>query len=460
MMGLTARPFRASRRVLSLSSRCRVAAKVACIASLVLAPFVAPGFAQQGPVLLTLQQAIDRAAATSARIRDVRARGVAAEATVRGARAADDPQLTLLGGFSRTNHVDEFGVPQPDGRLRVIFPDVPSNYQTRMDAQWPLFTSGRVQALERSATADVAATQFDERTLRADIALETARTYWAVVAGGFAAEVIRASVARLDAHLGDVRARVAAGVSPPNEVAAVEAQRAAEQATLIETQLQTDQQRLLLRHLVGLPLDATLELIEPVDPAAAVAPASAPADVAGRPELLSVEARAKAAGARAEAAAAERGPVLALAGGVDLARPNTRRFPRQDIWQHSWDVGVQVSWALFDAGRVEARRAAAVATESALREQRTELAGRLAVEVAQRRLEVMATAARVQATETGVTAAQENLRVVKARFDAGVATNTDVVDAETTLLRAELDRTRARVNTHLAAALLARALAR
>ena len=44
------------------------------------------------------------------------------------------------------------------------------------------------------------------------------------------------------------------------------------------------------------------------------------------------------------------------------------------------------------------------------------------------------------------------------RFAAGVATSTDVLDAQVALLQAELDRTQAVATAHLADARLARAL--
>lgn len=48
--------------------------------------------------------------------------------------------------------------------------------------------------------------------------------------------------------------------------------------------------------------------------------------------------------------------------------------------------------------------------------------------------------------------------MVRERFSAGVATSTDVLDAETALLQAELDRTRALANARIADARLLRAL--
>ena len=56
--------------------------------------------------------------------------------------------------------------------------------------------------------------------------------------------------------------------------------------------------------------------------------------------------------------------------------------------------------------------------------------------------------------------ATEARRVVQERFAAGVATSTDVLDAQVALLQAELDRTRALATMRLALARLDRAVGR
>ena len=57
-------------------------------------------------------------------------------------------------------------------------------------------------------------------------------------------------------------------------------------------------------------------------------------------------------------------------------------------------------------------------------------------------------------------AAVEARRVVGERFNAGVATSTDVLDAQTAVLQAELGRTRAVANARLTLARLDRAVGR
>lgn len=68
--------------------------------------------------------------------------------------------------------------------------------------------------------------------------------------------------------------------------------------------------------------------------------------------------------------------------------------------------------------------------------------------------------ASIEAAQSGVRAATEARRVLAERFSAGVATNTDVLNAQVALLQADLDLTRALATAQLAAARLDRALGR
>ena len=80
----------------------------------------------QAPQRLSLDDATSRAIEASHRLGEARARQQGAEATVDVFRKADVPTITALAGYTRTNHVDEFGVPQVGTGLRVIYPDIPT----------------------------------------------------------------------------------------------------------------------------------------------------------------------------------------------------------------------------------------------------------------------------------------------------------------------------------------------
>ncbi len=181
---------------------------------------------------------------------------------------------------------------------------------------------------------------------------------------------------------------------------------------------------------------------------------------ANRAERKSLLFRISAASERVTAASAGSLPTLTAIGGYDMARPNLRVFPLQEKWQPSWDIGVSVRWALFDGGRVRAETAEAAANRRATEARLRDFDSAVEVEVRQRTADLSSALASIEAAETGVRAAAEARRVIAERFSAGVATNTDVLDAQTALLQADLDLTRARASAELARARLDRALGR
>ena len=113
------------------------------------------------------------------------------------------------------------------------------------------------------------------------------------------------------------------------------------------------------------------------------------------------------------------------------------------------------------SARAAARSSAdAAASERAAGERLAEFDAALAVEVRQRASELDASRAAVDAASDAVRAAAEASRVVGDRFNAGVATSTDRLDAQVAQLQADLDRTQALANARLAEARLARAVGR
>lgn len=179
-----------------------------------------------------------------------------------------------------------------------------------------------------------------------------------------------------------------------------------------------------------------------------------------RPERKALLDRVAAAQTRQRAALLGHRPTVAVAGGIDYARPNPRIFPRMADWRESWDAGVNVSWPIFDGGRTKAEAAEASAGVRALQARLAEFDSVVALEIRQRMSELASSRAALDAADVAVQATTEARRVVGERYSAGVATATDVVDAQVAILQASLDRTQAIASARLAEARLNRALGR
>lgn len=432
-------------------------------AFLLLALSPLPLAAQPATIRLTVPDAIARGFETSHRLAEARAREQGAQAALRVAQAGDKPVVTASGGYTRTNHVEEFAFNQGGARV-VVYPDIPDNFGTRLSFQWPIYTSGRTDALERAADAEARAVAADIDTARADLRFEIVRAYWGAATAREAVRVLEESAARAEAQLKDARERFAVGLIPPNEVSSLEAQRSREQAQLIEAGNLRESSLIELRRLTGVADGTVIELAEALDATTAPAAPDALALVREaheqRPERKALTLRLGGIEAREQAAMSGNKPVVAVGAGVDYARPNQRIFPRQGTWQESWDLSVNVSWPFLDFGRTKAQVAEVSAAAAATRERLAEFDSVVSADVRQRLLDLDSSMAMVRAASDAVRSAAEARRVVGDRFAAGVATSTDVVVAQVAMLENELARTRALAGVRLAEARLHRVLGR
>ena len=200
---------------------------------------------------LTLDEAIARALRTSHRIGEGQARQDAATAAVDSRAAATMPTVSVMAGYTRTNHIVPFGLP-PENPTAIIYPDIPDNYRTRLDMQWPVYTFGRFESMERAARSEAAAAGKDVDTLTADVRLDAARAFWALVTANESVRVVEEALALIESHLRDVKNMREVGLLAPNDVLSVEARRSRHQVQLIEARNMRDVAEADLRRVTGI----------------------------------------------------------------------------------------------------------------------------------------------------------------------------------------------------------------
>ena len=135
-------------------------------------------------------------------------------------------------------------------------------------------------------------------------------------------------------------------------------------------------------------------------------------------------------------------------------------MPPTADWKDTWDVGVGLSWSVFDGGKRSASEARARAQADAVREQLRELDRAIRLEITERVLELRTAEARLAVAERSVVSAAESRRVAADRYREGVIPSSELLDAELAQERAELTRTQAHAALRLAAAGLDRAVGR
>lgn len=414
-------------------------------------------------VRLTLAEALERARASSPRLESLSALERAAEAAGRGARAERLPLADLSGGYTRNSDVDEFRLTLPGVGTRTLFPNLPNSYRLHAGASLPLYTGGRVESAIAAADRQREAAALDRSGAVNDLLLETQTAYWGLVTARESERVLGDSVATFEAHLKDARNRFEVGTAASNEVLSVQVER--DRAEL--ARLQAENAVLVVNEnlirLVGLPPGSRVEPAEPL-----AAPPSTAGDTEAlvaaaldaRPEVRALAARAQAARAVVEIQKSASRPQANLALGYDYANPNPRIFPQTDAFRGTWSAGVTVAIRAFDGGRTAAAAAQAAAQADALDRQLEDLKSHLRLEVTSRTLDLRTAQAALTLAGRNLEAARENLRVVRDRYQEGVVSSSELLDAETVLLRAGLDQTSAATQLRVALANLDRAVGR
>src|ERR1700674_96363 len=381
-----------------------------------------------GTLRLTLGEALSRARDASAHLAELRSLAAAAGAGLTGARAERLPRIDASASYTRQSDVPELRFTIPGLGTETVFPNIPDNYRGHLGLELPLYTSGRIANAVTANAQQLTAANQDLQQGRADVEQETATAYWSLVTARDSERVPAESLADYDAHLKESRDRRDVGMAASNEVLAVQVQR--EQAELARLQAASSAAvaNANLLRLLDLPPGTRIELVEPL----AEPEPSPPAPIAA--------ARSPTAAGRASAAATRSSlwPQANLSAGYDYANPNLRILPLEPRWKSSWSVGAVISLSLFDGGRIAAAAAQIDAQADALGHRLEDLERRVRLEVTQRLLE-LATARQAAGVAGGnLDAARENVRVARDRYHAGVIPSSELLDAETALLRAGL----------------------
>jgi outer membrane protein len=453
--------------------------------------------ASGGALRLTLGEALQRARDASARLAELRSLSAAAGAGLIGARAERLPQLDVSAGYTRQSDVPELTLSLPGLGARTVFPNIPDNYRSHLGLALPLYTGGRIGSTVTANAQQLMAANQDLEQGRADLALETAGAYWSLVTAGDSERVLAASLADYDAHLKEARDRRDVGMAASNEVLAVAVQRDQAELARLQAASSAAVANANLLRLLDLPAGVQIEPVEPLAepapprdaaappaatgataaaPAAAAPVAAAPAAAAmtgaeppetliataeaARPEIAALRGRIAASRASAEAVRAARRPQANLAAGYDYANPNTRILPLEARWKTSWSVGATVSLSLFDGGRTAAAAAQIDAQADALGHRLEDLERRVRLDVTQRQLELATARQAAAVAGHNLDSARENVRVAHDRYHEGVIPSSELLDAETALLRAGLDRANALTQVRVALANFDRALGR
>jgi len=334
-------------------------------------------------------------------------------------------------------------------------PDPVTNTRTAVTLEQPIYNAGLTRLGVEAATLQRDMSTAARDTARQDLGFRAAQAFVRVLQLEATVRVTDAAVAAAESDRQRARARREVGLVTDADVLAVDVRLAEMRQLQIAAAGDLAVGRLQLAEAVGLPLTASIVPVRPVSrPVPADGDALVREALAKHPQVREAEIHLQLAQNGRSTARAALLPTVGVQGGWEFN--GATLGAQESSWVFGAEVRVNVFRGFADTARMteadHARRRATAERESVERRIEVDVRGALAQ---------LATArAREEAGRASLMQARESQRIIRDRYDGGLATMTDVLRAAEAALEAESRATTAEMDVILQTVALERALGR
>ena len=335
-----------------------------------------PGAFAQGTLPIDLQTAIDKAFASHADIKKAEYSLDAARADYNAARESFGPKVTFSHNTSRGGYWDEQFIPGSgySKNLRTA-------HSNTFSLSVPIFNAG-LNAAEKQAKARYQSGVLGEELAFIRLKQTVSTAYYTLLATIDAQKVCEQSVTTLQDHLKNVQAQYDVGVVAKVDLLRSEVELTSAQQDLLKAENQHSIAEARLNNIMGIAQDTKL----------------AP-----------------------------------ISGSLSNSWSDDR-WPGDE--GSNWGAGVGVNMNVFDSGVTKSNVARAKANLMAAKETYRQDTDNVELDVRNCYNTLREAEKRISTTQVAVAKAEEDYHIAQVRYEAGVGTNTDVLDAQVALNRA------------------------
>jgi outer membrane protein len=311
------------------------------------------------------------------------------------------------------------------------------NFDARLRLEQTIFSLSALRTFQ-AGRAGVRVAEMEEVLAREQVATATALAYLESMRADSAVSAAQTNVTLAQALLKLAQDQRDAGIATGVDVTRAETRLAQEQVRLSRAQTDSEEGRLQVQRIVGLPLGSPLTLTDPLRFVVPILPAIETAVAQARDtraEVRVAQAQVTETVYQRRAAQAEQLPSLEFLGdyGVSGITPADTALPTRR-------AAIQLNVPIFNGGLTRGRLQVASSRASAAELQLASIRGQVEEDVRVAFSGVRTTAETVGAADLTVTLAERELGMARDRFRAGVGDNIEIVNAQTVLANARLDQ--------------------
>ena len=410
---------------------------------------------------LTSDQAVQRVVATSPDMELTKALLKEAKGGALQAMSGLVPRLELLGRYSRLSPVDNptFNIP---GLGPLTFRSLTQQLASDATLSYS-FTQSLAEAMPayRAAKKSKVAAKYQIAAENNNVALDARQAYYEYARAEAGLAVANFALEAAVSQREETEALVGAGSAARVDLMRVQAQEEAGRVAVEQAKLGV---QVATRSLQALMNTAELpslgeDLSEPVT--------GIPTETEktlqerayqNRPDLLALRKYVEVTTHQLKSAIGGRLPDFLVRASSEYSNPNLRVIPQEERFVATWEVGAVIRWAPNDTVNAQGRARQLQADLERAYAAVTTLEQAVRVEVAQGYHGMLAAQAAMESARLGLSAAREGYRVTREQRQAGIVNTTDVLQAQSELIRSQVDVVESAIGLRIAQAQLRRAI--
>lgn len=401
-------------------------------------PIIAVG--QNAPPLqiLTLSESIQMAVQENPTIKAARFHEESLRPQAVQARSGFFPQVDFTETFNRTNSpmwafatkLNQGVITQTDFNPEMLNePDDINNFASAVSMTWTVYDGGRTKTDWKQAQHNQTIASLMLKQIRQNVIAQTAKAYIGMLLAKKNLLVINQSLDISETNLKMVRSRFTSGFVVKSDLlrAQVRVAELQQQHLQAESQVKVAQSMLnaAMGHTDDRPLHLVTVLEQCIETKGSIAEWTKIA-LSNRPDLEKLRYQEDIAKEEIDKTRADHFPDLKLVGNYEI---NSEDF---SAGEDNYTVGAVMRVNLFSGNRISAKTKSARSTFHSSQELRKNLELLVRVQVSEAFLNTQSSWQRIHVAQTTVEQAEEGMRIVKNRYQNGLITIVDLLDAELT----------------------------
>lgn len=440
---------------------------------------------------LTLKKCRQMALLQNEAVQSAQEQKQSAHAARKASYAQFFPHVNATGGYTYVNKPIQYTLDLPVGDylqgMEQANPDVTSDpfFQTLQDMNdqgaipdefaieigendnWlvditltqPLFTGGKILNQYRISRATEGIAESNLIYNESKIIYQTDEAYWRLMNVSAKKELAEDYMIMIQHLLEDVQNAFDVGMATQNDILKVQVKLNEAEVMLLQARNGVTLSMMALNQVIGEPFDTTIQL---ADSSFIIVPVEYDSTqieeyIQDRPEIKMLNQQLGIKGSLTNIAESSFYPNIMLQASQNWIYPNAYDSFESEFGDN-WQVGIAFQWQLFDLNErfntVSAARHEEKASQLTL-QQNMEL---VALDIRQAALQYDEAQKRIELSEHAVAQAAENLNMTRNRYEEGMETLSDVLQAQVSWMNAKSEQIEARTNMALHSSNLARAL--